>query len=67
MPVETAYHGLALTHEVAYNSLLVQRRKERHGIIVWAVEELYAARLAKRYEVLACHFGGVDDTHKTLE
>jgi predicted ATPase len=35
----------ALTHEVAYNSLLVQRRKELHGFIARAIEELYADRL----------------------
>jgi class 3 adenylate cyclase/tetratricopeptide (TPR) repeat protein len=57
----------ALTHEVAYNSLLVQRRKELHGIIARAVEELYAERLAEQYEVLAYHFGRADDTDKALE
>jgi tetratricopeptide (TPR) repeat protein len=57
----------ALTHEVAYNSLLIQRRKELHGIIARAVEELYAERLAEQYEVLAYHFGRADDTDKALE
>ena len=46
----------ALTHDVAYNSLLVQRRKELHRIIGLAIEELYADRLAEHYEVLAYHF-----------
>ncbi|MGH7265465.1 MAG: double zinc ribbon domain-containing protein, partial [Candidatus Rokuibacteriota bacterium] len=41
----------ALTHDVAYNSLLVQRRKELHRTIGLAVEELYADRLAEHYEV----------------
>jgi class 3 adenylate cyclase/tetratricopeptide (TPR) repeat protein/ribosomal protein L40E len=46
----------ALTHEVAYNSLLFQRRKELHRAIGLAIEDLYASRLAEHYEVLAHHF-----------
>ena len=46
----------ALTHEVAYGSLLLQRRKELHRSIGPAIEELYADRLAEQYEVLAYHF-----------
>jgi len=46
----------ALTHDVAYNSLLLQRRRELHRIIGLAIEELYADRLAEHYEVLAYHF-----------
>jgi class 3 adenylate cyclase/tetratricopeptide (TPR) repeat protein len=45
----------ALTHDVAYGSLLVQRRKELHRAIGLAIEELYADRLAEHYEVLAYH------------
>ena len=51
----------ALTHDVAYNSLLVQRRKELHHVIARAVEELYADRLAEHYEVLAHHFSRAED------
>ena len=46
----------ALTQDVAYNSLLVQRRQELHRLIGLAIEELYADRLAEQYEVLAYHF-----------
>ncbi len=46
----------AVTQEVAYNSLLVQRRKELHRLIGAAIEELYADRVADQYEVLAHHF-----------
>ncbi|MGH7822269.1 MAG: ATP-binding protein, partial [Candidatus Binatia bacterium] len=46
----------ALTHDVAYQSLLVQRRKELHRMIGRAVEELYADRLAEYWEVLAHHY-----------
>jgi class 3 adenylate cyclase/tetratricopeptide (TPR) repeat protein len=46
----------ALTHDVAYGSLLVQRRKEVHRTIGFAIEELYVDRLAEHYEVLGYHF-----------
>jgi class 3 adenylate cyclase/tetratricopeptide (TPR) repeat protein len=46
----------ALTHDVAYNSLLVQRRRELHRAIGLAIEELYPDRLTENYEVLAYHF-----------
>jgi class 3 adenylate cyclase len=36
----------ALTHDVAYNSLLVQRRKELHRLIGLGIEELFADRLS---------------------
>jgi tetratricopeptide (TPR) repeat protein len=46
----------ALTREVAYNSLLQQRRKEIHEKIGRAIEALYAERLEEFYEILAYHF-----------
>jgi class 3 adenylate cyclase/tetratricopeptide (TPR) repeat protein len=57
----------ALTHEVAYNSLLVQRRKELHRIVGLAIEELYADRLVEHYEVLAHHFSKAEQRAKALE
>jgi class 3 adenylate cyclase len=45
----------ALTHEVAYNSLLQERRRVLHGRIVEALEALYAERLAEQVERLAHH------------
>ncbi|MGH8069087.1 MAG: adenylate/guanylate cyclase domain-containing protein [Candidatus Entotheonellia bacterium] len=57
----------ALTHEVAYNSLLVQRRKELHRLIALAIEELYADRLADQFEVLAYHFTKGEEWAKALE
>src|SRR5215468_681309 len=56
----------ALTHDVAYNSLLIQRRKELHQTIARAVEELYADRLAEQYEVLAHHFSRAEDWPQAL-
>ncbi len=46
----------ALTQEVAYNSLLRKRKKEIHGKIGKAIEQLYAERLDEFYEMLAYHF-----------
>src|SRR4051794_21018271 len=57
----------ALTHEVAYNSLLMQRRRELHRLIALAIEELYADRLAEQYEVLAYHFTKGEEWTKALE
>ena len=45
----------ALTHEVAYGSLLQERRRVLHGCIVEALEVLYADRLAEQVEHLAHH------------
>ena len=46
----------ALTQEVAYNSLLQQRRKEIHEKIGRAIEELYPERIEEFYEMLAYHY-----------
>jgi class 3 adenylate cyclase/tetratricopeptide (TPR) repeat protein len=45
----------ALTHEVAYGSLLQDRRRGLHARIVSAIERLYADRLAEHVERLADH------------
>jgi tetratricopeptide (TPR) repeat protein len=45
----------ALTHEVAYGSLLGERRRGLHAAIVEALERLYADRLGEHVEVLAHH------------
>jgi hypothetical protein len=44
----------ALTQDVAYNSLLEQRRQELHRLMAQAIEDLYADRLAEHSEILAC-------------
>ena len=46
----------AVIQDVAYHSLLVQRRKELHRAVGYAIEELYPDRLANHYEELAHHF-----------
>src|SRR6516165_4617171 len=45
----------ALTHEVAYGSLLQERRRALHARIVDAMEDLYPERLAEHVERLAHH------------
>jgi class 3 adenylate cyclase/tetratricopeptide (TPR) repeat protein len=45
----------ALTHEVAYGSLLQERRRALHAHIVEAMEGLYRDRLAERVEEIAQH------------
>jgi class 3 adenylate cyclase/tetratricopeptide (TPR) repeat protein len=44
-----------LTHEVAYGSLLQERRRALHAGIVAAIERLYADRLTEQAERLAQH------------
>jgi len=46
----------ALTQEVAYESLLKQRRREIHGRIAKAIEELYSDKLEQHNELLAHHW-----------
>ncbi len=56
----------ALTHDVAYESLVLERRRELHLTIGRAIEELYADRLAEFYETLAHHFGRAEDWERAL-
>ena len=57
----------ALTQEVAYNSLLVKRRKEIHERIGQAIEGLYSKRLGEHYELLAYHYVRSDNKDKAVE
>jgi len=57
----------ALIQDVAYNSLLVARRKEIHQRIGRAIEELYPERLVEFYEVLAHHYSQAEDLEKAYE
>ncbi|MGH7818383.1 MAG: tetratricopeptide repeat protein, partial [Candidatus Binatia bacterium] len=45
----------ALTHEIAYGSMLHDRRRALHGAIVEVIERLYPERLAEQVERLAHH------------
>ena len=57
----------ALTQEVAYNSLLVQKRKEIHEQIGQAIENLYADRLEEFYGMLAYHYSKSDNNMRAYE
>jgi predicted ATPase len=57
----------ALTQEVAYNSLLIQRRKEIHEKIGRAIEEIYQNRLEEFYEMLAYHYAKSDNSEKAYQ
>jgi class 3 adenylate cyclase/tetratricopeptide (TPR) repeat protein len=57
----------ALTHDVAYSTLLVERRKSLHRIVASAIEELYEDRLAEHYETLAHHYRQAEDWEKAFD
>jgi len=57
----------ALTQEVAYNSLLLKRRKEIHQSIGEAIEVLYPDRLEDFYETLAYHYKQGNVFNKALD
>jgi len=57
----------ALTQEVAYNSLLLKRRKEIHEKIGRAIEEIYPDRLEEFYEMLAYHYSKSDNLDKACQ
>jgi class 3 adenylate cyclase/tetratricopeptide (TPR) repeat protein len=62
---ETSYtFKHALTQEVAYNSLLVKRRKEIHEKIGQAIERIYEERPEDFYEMLAHHYARGDNLDK---
>jgi class 3 adenylate cyclase/tetratricopeptide (TPR) repeat protein len=58
----TFKHGL--TQEVAFGSVLTERRKELHRRTAAAIESLYAERLEDRYSELAHHYGRAGDAAK---
>jgi class 3 adenylate cyclase/tetratricopeptide (TPR) repeat protein len=56
----------ALTHEVAYDSILTERRRALHRLVGLAIEELYRDRLPEQYEALAHHFSVGEDWERAL-
>ncbi len=57
----------AVIQDVAYNSLLKERRRELHRAVAAAIEELYPDRLADHYQELAHHFVNGEDWRKAFE
>ena len=56
----------AVIKDVTYDSLLAQRRREVHGAIGRAVEELYADRVEEHVALLAYHYARSDQTDKAV-
>ena len=57
----------ALTQEVAYNSLLLERRKVLHENVGQAIEEAYSRQLDEHYSELAHHYTRSVNTKKAIE
>lgn len=64
--VEYAFRH-ALTQEVAYNSLLLERRKALHEQTARAIEEVYDGQLKEHYSELAHHYSRSKNTEKAIE
>src|SRR3984893_5113711 len=56
----------ALSQEVAYNSILTERRKQIHERAAQAIESLFAASLADHYTDLAHHYGRSGNAAKAV-
>ncbi|MFB0522011.1 MAG: adenylate/guanylate cyclase domain-containing protein [Desulfatiglandales bacterium] len=57
----------ALTQEVAYDSLLLKKRREIHEKVGEAIEELYPDRLEEFYEMLAHHYSRSENSEKAYQ
>jgi len=57
----------ALTQEVAYNSVLIGRRKQLHERIGAALEGLYASSLDNHLAELANHYGRANNPDKAVQ
>jgi tetratricopeptide (TPR) repeat protein len=66
-PQSTYMFKHTLTQEVAYNGVLLKRRKEIHEEIGKAIEALYPDRLEEHYELLAYHYARSASTDKAVQ
>ncbi len=57
----------ALTQEVAYNSVLVERRKQLHDRAGIVLESMFAAQLDDRLDQLAHHYSRSANSEKAVE
>ncbi len=57
----------ALTQEVAYSSLLHERRKDLHESAARAIEEVYRYKIDDHYSELAYHYSRSGNTKKAVE
>jgi tetratricopeptide (TPR) repeat protein/class 3 adenylate cyclase len=56
----------ALTQQVTYSTVLLQRRKVLHGLVGRAMEELYGHRLRELVHLLHHHFSLAEDWGKAI-
>ena len=57
----------ALVQEATYESMLAERRRELHRRVGAAIEQVFPARAAEFYPVLAYHFARAEDWEKAQE
>jgi tetratricopeptide (TPR) repeat protein len=57
----------ALTRQVAYDSMLADRRKSLHERVATAIEALYSGQIDDWSDALAHHYGRTSNTAKTVE
>jgi class 3 adenylate cyclase/predicted ATPase len=57
----------ALTQEVAYNSLLIERRKLLHERAGYALESMFVGQLEDHLDELAHHYSRSDNVEKAVE
>jgi class 3 adenylate cyclase/predicted ATPase len=57
----------ALTQEVAYNSLLIERRKQLHERVGQVIEKLYPNQLEDHVATLAHHYSHSDNVEQAIE
>jgi class 3 adenylate cyclase/predicted ATPase len=57
----------ALTQEVAYNSMLIERRKFIHERAGQALESIFAGQMDDHLDELAHHYGRSDNAEKAVE
>ena len=57
----------ALAQETAYESILIQRRKELHNKVAQSIEKVFNERLHEFYGMLAYHYGMGEDLDKSEE
>src|SRR5215472_11580871 len=57
----------ALTQEVAYGSLLIERRKQLHERVGYSTETLFADKLDDHVDALGHHYSHSDNADKAIE
>ena len=56
-----------LIQEVAYNTILLKKRRDLHALIAKAIEKVYADKIKEFYELLAFHYEKAEEWEKAAE